>query len=91
MPFLLASAQSFNIQSGCFGRKVIGYEYSTGKAEAYSDGTSNPDVTADSVVLHMSIPAPEKAIEKVTKEMKVAAKELDFITIAQLRDEMYRL
>ncbi len=73
-------------------REIIGYEFRSGKAaEPYSGGASHPDVAADPVVRYMSVPALEKAIEKVKKEMQAASKELDFITAAQLRDEMYRL
>lgn len=72
-------------------REIIGYQYRSDKTEAYSGGASHPDVAADPVVQYMSAPALEKAIEKVKKEMQAAAKELDFITAAQLRDEMYRL
>jgi len=37
------------------------------------------------------VDALEKAIANTKKEMEKAAKELDFIEAAQLRDEMYRL
>ena len=33
----------------------------------------------------------EKTIEKTKKQMKAAAKELDFIEAARLRDEMFAL
>ena len=73
-------------------REIIGYAFRSGKtAEPYQGGASHPDVAADPVVQYMSIPALEKAIEKMKKEMQAAAKELDFITAAQLRDEMFRL
>ncbi len=72
-------------------REIIGYEFRSDKTESYSGGASHPDVAADPVVQYMSIPALEKAIEKVKKEMQAAAKELDFIAAAQLRDEMFRL
>lgn len=72
-------------------REIIGYQYRSDKTEAYSGGASHPDIAADPVVQYMSVPALEKAIEKVKKEMKAASKELDFITAAQLRDEMFRL
>ena len=73
-------------------REIIGFEFCSNKAaEPYSGGASHPDVAADPVVQYMGVPALEKAIEKVKKEMQAAAKELDFITAAQLRDEMYRL
>jgi excinuclease ABC subunit B len=51
----------------------------------------NADVAADPVVKYMSPGALEKAIQKTKKEMEKAAKELDFIEAARLRDEMYRL
>jgi len=72
-------------------REIIGYAFRSDKAEPYSGGASHPDIAADPVVRYMTVPALEKAIEKVKKEMKAASKELDFITAAQLRDEMYRL
>jgi excinuclease ABC subunit B len=50
-----------------------------------------PDVAADPVVAYMTPHALEMAIEKVKKSMQAASKELDFISAAQYRDEMYRL
>jgi excinuclease ABC subunit B len=49
------------------------------------------DVAADPVVAYMTPHALEMAIEKVKKSMQAASKELDFISAAQYRDEMYRL
>ncbi len=73
-------------------REIIGYEFRGDKAaKSYSGGVLHPDVAADPVVQYMSVPALEKTIGKVKKEMQTAAKELDFITAAQLRDEMFRL
>ncbi len=54
-----------------------------------SDESAN--IAADPVVKYMSADALEKAIEKTKKSMKAAAKELDFIEAARLRDEMYQL
>ncbi len=51
----------------------------------------NIDIAADPVVALMSPKALEKAIDKTRKSMEAAAKELDFISAAQYRDEMYRL
>ncbi len=48
-------------------------------------------IAAEPVVKYMSIPALEKAIKKTESEMKKAAKELNFIEAAQLRDEMFEL
>ena len=46
---------------------------------------------ADPVVQYMTPEALEKTIEKTKKAMKKAAKELDFIEAARLRDEMFEL
>jgi excinuclease ABC subunit B len=48
-------------------------------------------LAADPVVQYMSKEQLEKAIEKTKKSMEKAAKELDFIEAARLRDEMYVL
>lgn len=72
-------------------REIIGYEYRSNKQQAYQQEELPADVAADPVVSMMSAPALEKAIAKTKKEMEAAAKELDFIEAARLRDEMYRL
>ncbi|PTN10074.1 excinuclease ABC subunit UvrB [Mangrovibacterium marinum] len=72
-------------------REIIGYEYRSNKQQAYQQEERPADVAADPVVAMMSAPALEKAIAKTKKEMEAAAKELDFIEAARLRDEMYRL
>ncbi|MFW5754986.1 MAG: excinuclease ABC subunit UvrB [Tangfeifania sp.] len=72
-------------------REIIGYEYRSGKKpEEYAD-TVRPDVAADPVVQYMSAEGLEKTIAKTKKQMKAAAKELDFIEAARLRDEMFAL
>ena len=72
-------------------REIIGYEYRSGKKpEEYGDSL-RPDVAADPVVQYMSAEGLEKAIAKTKKQMKTAAKELDFIEAARLRDEMFAL
>jgi len=76
-------------------REIIGYEYrkekeAAGSPKAYA-GPPPADVAADPVVQYMTVDALEKAIANTKKEMEKAAKELDFIEAAQLRDEMYRL
>ncbi|OQX98445.1 MAG: excinuclease ABC subunit B [Bacteroidetes bacterium 4572_117] len=50
-----------------------------------------PSIAADPVVQYMDEDALVKTIEKTKKTMKKAAKELDFIEAARLRDEMYEL
>lgn len=51
----------------------------------------NTEIAADPVVQYMDRKALEKAIEKTRKAMESAARELDFIEAARLRDEMYAL
>ena len=72
-------------------REIIGYEYRSGKQAEYSGGMGNPDIAADPVVRYMNADGLEKAIANTKKQMQSAAKELDFIEAARLRDEMYRL
>jgi excinuclease ABC subunit B len=62
----------------------------TSNAKAYVEPDSN-DIAADPVVEYMSADALKKSIEKTKKEMQKAAKELDFISAAQYRDEIKRL
>ncbi len=52
---------------------------------------NNPDIAADPVVGYMNAEAIKKTIEKTKKSMQKAAKELDFISAAQYRDEMFKL
>ncbi|MCX6239611.1 MAG: excinuclease ABC subunit UvrB [Bacteroidia bacterium] len=73
-------------------REIIGLEYRPDKSamgRAYVP-PERTDVAADPVVKYMSTEALEKTILKTKKEMEKAAKELDFIEAARLRDEMYR-
>ena len=72
-------------------REIIGYQFRSDKAAGYSKGDGLPDVAADPVIQYMSIDGLEKTIEKTKKQMKAAAKELDFIEAARLRDEMFAL
>ncbi|MDR1652123.1 MAG: excinuclease ABC subunit UvrB [Prevotellaceae bacterium] len=50
-----------------------------------------PDIAADPVVQYMSAPAIEKAIEKTRKSMREAARKMEFMEAAQLRDELMKL
>ena len=74
-------------------REIIGLEYRpeiAPRSHAYI-APENADVAADPVVKYMSVDALEKTILKTKKEMEKAARDLDFIEAARLRDEMYRL
>ena len=48
-------------------------------------------VAAEDQAVYSTIPQLEKAIVKIKKEMTKAAKDLDFMEAARLRDEMFRL
>lgn len=74
-------------------REIIGYEYRSGKGDFRTSvgGAGHEDVAADPVVQFMTPAALEKAIASTKSQMKAAAKELDFIEAARLRDEMFRL
>ena len=72
-------------------REIIGYEYRSDKQAGYAERDALPDMAADPVIQYMSVEGLEKTIEKTKKQMKTAAKELDFIEAARLRDEMFAL
>ncbi|PKO00661.1 MAG: excinuclease ABC subunit B, partial [Chloroflexi bacterium HGW-Chloroflexi-5] len=59
-------------------------------AKAYIEN-ENVSLAADPVVQYMSAAQLEKAISQARKSMEKAAKELDFIEAARLRDEMFSL
>ena len=62
----------------------------TAEKNAYVE-PENVTVAADPVVKYMNADALNKSIENNRKLMRKAAKELDFITAAQYRDEIARL
>jgi excinuclease ABC subunit B len=62
-----------------------------GKRSTYYVEPDEPSVAADVIVEYMSKEQMEKLISQTEKKMKDAAKELDFITAAQLRDEYFAL
>ncbi len=50
-----------------------------------------PAAAAEEQVEYKTIPQIEKAVGKVKKEMEKAARDLDFMEAARLRDEMFSL
>lgn len=74
-------------------REIIGYEFRSDKQDefSYSGGSGHQDVAADPVVRFMTPEALQKTIAATKKEMQAAAKHLDFLEAARLRDEMFRL
>ncbi|UCG26866.1 MAG: UvrB/UvrC motif-containing protein, partial [Bacteroidales bacterium] len=61
-----------------------------GRKKTYSE-PEKIDIAADPVVRYMDKRALEKSIEKTRRLMEKAARELDFIEAARLRDEMLQL
>lgn len=59
--------------------------------EPYAYVEPTPTVAADPVVQYMNKPDLEKLVEKTKKQMMEAAKKLEFIEAAQLRDELIKL
>ncbi len=68
---------------------VKGYDPSN----PYSVGADEDIVTvaAEDQAVYKTIPQMEKAVAKTKKEMEKAARDLDFMEAARLRDEMFRL
>ncbi|MCG8582544.1 MAG: excinuclease ABC subunit UvrB [Bacteroidales bacterium] len=82
--------QDNNITPTQINKQLTSIIESTSNAKAYIE-SENTNIAADPVVEYMSSDALKKTIEKTRKEMQKAAKELDFITAAQYRDEIKRL
>lgn len=60
-------------------------------AKQYYVEDDQPSVAADPVVAYMDVEGLEKMIRQTQKDMENAAKELDFIEAARLRDELFDL
>ncbi len=60
----------------------------SGKTDEKAYVEKEADIAADPVVQYMNRQAIQEAVEKTKKEMQKAAKQLDFIEAARLRDEM---
>ncbi len=61
------------------------------KRKVYQPEIEEVSVAADPIVQYMTRDQLEKLIEETDRKMKAAAKELDFISAAQYRDEMLAL
>ena len=48
-------------------------------------------IAADPIIQYMTKPEMQKAIDKTRKDMQKAAKDMDFLMAARLRDEMFAL
>jgi len=66
-------------------------DFKGGVPKAYIEKDFGASIAADPIVQYMSKAELQKAIDKTKKEMNAAAKELDFLLAAKLRDEMFAL
>ncbi len=69
---------------------IIGSIYKQESSKGYTEPESI-DIAADPVIKYMDKNALQKTIDKTRKAMEAAAKKLDFIEAARLRDEIYML
>ena len=58
---------------------------------AIAPGEDMITIAADEQVEYKTIPQMEKALNKIKKEMEKAARDLDFMEAARLRDEMFAM
>jgi excinuclease ABC subunit B len=65
--------------------------HDTEKKRAYYVEPEEVSLAADPVVAHMSADQLEKNVQLLEVQMRKAAKELDFIAAAQLRDELFAM
>ncbi len=56
-----------------------------------SDEDIVKNTAAEEQALYKTIPQMEKAVQQIKKQMEKAARDLDFIEAARMRDEMFRL
>lgn len=66
-------------------------DFKGGVQKAYIEKEMTDNLAADPIVQYMTKPELQKSIDKTKKEMVLAAKEMDFLTAAKMRDEMYAL
>ncbi|PYF75517.1 excinuclease ABC subunit UvrB [Pedobacter nutrimenti] len=69
---------------------VLDFSENTSRAKAYVE-VDEVSIAADPVVQYMTQPEMQKSIDKTRKEMAKAAKEMDFLLAARLRDEMFAM
>jgi excinuclease ABC subunit B len=60
-------------------------------ASPYHIDETAPSIAAEEQEVYATIPQVEKAVARTKKEMEKAARDLDFIEAARLRDEMFSL
>ena len=66
-------------------------DFKGGVQRVYVGNDAVESIAADPIVQYMSKPDLQKSIDKTKKEMLAAAKDMDFLLAAKLRDEMFAL
>ena len=66
-------------------------DFKPGEAKAYVEPDAQSLIAADPVMEYLSEKDMKKAIDNVRKKMEKAAKDMDFLEAAKLRDEMFAL
>ncbi|OYY00223.1 MAG: excinuclease ABC subunit B [Sphingobacteriia bacterium 35-40-5] len=66
-------------------------DFKGGVQKAYIEKEMTDNLAADPIVQYMSKSELQKSIDKTKKDMALAAKEMDFLLAAKLRDEMFAL
>ena len=66
-------------------------DFKGGVQQIYTEDNAEVTLAADPIVQYMTKPQLKKSLENTKKEMQTAAKELNFLLAAKLRDEMYAL
>jgi len=66
-------------------------DFKGGEGKIYVEPEPTSSVAADPLLQYMSKPQLQQAIEKVRKDMNKAAKEMDFLQAAKLRDELFAM
>ena len=66
-------------------------DFKGGVQKAYIEKETADTIAADPIVQYMTKPELQKAIDKTKKDMVAAAKDMDFLQAAKLRDEMFAL
>lgn len=66
-------------------------DFKGGVQQIYTEEDAEVTLAADPIVAYMTKADMKKSLEKTKKEMQTAAKELNFLLAAKLRDEMYAL
>ena len=69
---------------------VLDFSENASRSKAYVE-VDQVSIAADPIVQYMTKPEMQKSIDKTRKDMAKAAKDMDFLLAARLRDEMFAM